>query len=194
MLFRSHSGGSIQSIIPISESSGLNYPQLGNGFAPTLPSHPPSLVPPPAMMSVSMVPLPSPPHSAHLVRPSRSSSLSNVYLPSASEVRPKTISAPSRPQTPTASSPEDECDESDGEDHSHSPPSVTYGRNKRARSDDPGSTPGPRPKNGRRSSTTDANEIPTEYRVEVDRIFFDFLSNICSNRECAPLHYHVYAY
>ena len=191
----SHSGGSIQSIIPISESSGLNYPQLGNGFAPTLPSsHPPSLVPPPAMMSVSMVPLPSPPHSAHLVRPSRSSSLSNVYLPSASEVRPKTISAPSRPQTPTASSPEDECDESDGEDHSHSPPSVTYGKNKRARSDDPGSTPGPRPKNGRRSSTTDANEIPTEYRVEVDRIFFDFLSNICSNRECASLHYHMYAH
>ena len=177
----SHSGGSTQSIISVTEPPSRNYPQLSSGFAPNLPpSHPPPVMP------VSMVPVPSPPHSAHLVRPSRSSSLSNVYLPSASEVRPNTISAPSRPQTPIASSPDDECDESDGEDHSQSPPSVTYGKNKRARTEDPGSTPGPRPKNGRRSSTTDANEIPAEYRVEVDKIFFDFLSNICSNRRCPP--------
>lgn len=28
------------------------------------------------------------------------------------------------------------------------------------------------------------NEIPQEYRPEVERIFFDFLNKICSNREC----------
>jgi hypothetical protein len=167
----SHSGSSIHSMVPISELPALNYPQIGNGFASTLPPpHP-----------VSMVQMPSPPHSAHVVRPSRSSSLSNVYLPS--EVHSKVISACSRPQTPIVSSPDYECDESDGEDHSHSPPSTTYGKNKRARTDDSGPTSGSRPKNGRRTSTTDANEIPAEYRAEVDRIFFEFLSNICSNRE-----------
>jgi hypothetical protein len=45
---------------------------------------------------------------------------------------------------------------------------------------------GSRPKNGRRTSTTDANEIPSEYKVEVDRIFFDFLGSICSNCGCFP--------
>ncbi|KAF9647553.1 hypothetical protein BDM02DRAFT_2652832 [Thelephora ganbajun] len=75
----SHSGSSVHSIIPISESSALGYLQIGNGFASTLPpSHTPSLGPPPHMMSVSMVPVQSPPHSTHVVRPSRSSSLSNT--------------------------------------------------------------------------------------------------------------------
>jgi len=170
----SHSGSSIHSIISISEPSALSYPQIGNGFASILPpSHPPPAMP------VSMVPVPSPPHSAHVVRPSRSSSLSNVYLPSY-EVH--SISESSRPQTPIASSPDDECDDSDGEDHSHSPPLGMHGKNKRPRSDDSEPTSGSRPKNGRRSSTADANEIPAEYKTEVDRIFFDFLSNICSNR------------
>ena len=178
----SHSGGSIHSIISTSEPAALNYPQIGNGFASTLsPSHPPPVMP------MSMVSIPSPSHSTHVVRPSRSSSLSNMYLPSKSEVHPKAISAPSRPQTPIASSPEYECDESDCEDNSHSPPSSTPGKNKRARTDDSGPTSGSRPKNGRRTSTTDANEIPAEYKAEVDRIFFDFLSNICSNRGC-PLY------
>jgi len=171
----SHSGSSIHSIVPILEPPALSY---GNGFVSTLPSsHPPPVMP------VSMVPMPSPTHSAHIVRPSRSSSLSNVYLPS--EVHSKVLSACSRPQTPIASSPDYECDDSDGEDHSHSPPLTTYGKNKRARVDDSGPT-GSRPKNGRRTSTTDANEIPAEYKAEVDRIFFDFLANICSNRGCSP--------
>ena len=173
----SHSGSSIHSMISISEPSALSYPQIGNGFASTLPpSHPPPVLP------VSVVPVPSPPHSAHVVRPSRSSSLSNVYLPSY-EVH--SISESSRPQTPIASSPDDECDDSDGEDHCQSPSSGMYGKNKRPRTDDSGSASGSRPKNGRRASTTDANEIPAEYKTEVDRIFFDFLSNICSNRGCS---------
>jgi len=178
----SHSGSSIHPIVPISELPALGYLQIGNGFTSALPpSHPPPV------MSVSMVPMPSPPHSAHVVRPSRSSSLSNVYLPSTSEIHSKVISACSRPQSPTASSPDYECDESDGEDHSHSPPLTTYGKNKRARPDDSGPSSGSRPKNGRRTSTTDANEIPAEYKADVDRIFFDFLGNICSNRRC-PLY------
>lgn len=168
----SHSGSSIHSIIPGPESPALSYPQISNGFGST---HPPPVMP------ASMVSVPSPSHSTHVVRASRSSSLSNVYLPSAFEVHPKS----SRPQTPIVSSPDDDCDESDGEDHSQSPPLGTYGKNKRARPDDSGPTSGSRPKNGRRSSTTDANEIPAEYKTEVDRIFFEFLSNICSNRACS---------
>ena len=58
-----------------------------------------------------------------------------------------------------------------------------HGKNKRARPDDSGPSSGSRPKNGRRTSTTDANEIPAEYKADVDRIFFDFLSSICSNCE-----------
>ena len=182
----SHSGSSIHSIIPISDPPSLGYPPVGGSFASTLPpSHPPSLAPPPPVMPGPMVPVPSPPHSAHVVRPSRSSSLSNVYLPSTYEVHSKMILASSRSQTPIASSPEDECDESDGEDRSHSPPSAIHGKNKRPRPDDSGPTSGSRPKNGRRTSTTDANEIPAEYKGDVDRIFFDFLSNICSNCGCS---------
>lgn len=173
----SHSGSSVHSIITVSDPPALGYPQ---GFASTLPpSHPPPVMP------VSMIPVPSPPHSAHVVRPSRSSSLSNVYLPSKYEFHPKAVSGSSRPQSPIASSPDDECDDSDGEDHSHSPPLVMYGRNKRCRTDDSsGPTSGSRPKNGRRTSTTDANEIPAEYKAEVDKIFFEFLGNICSNCGC----------
>ena len=33
------------------------------------------------------------------------------------------------------------------------------------------------------ASSNHANEVPQEYRAEVDRIFFDFLNNICSNRK-----------
>lgn len=178
----SHSGSSIHSIIPMLEPPALNYPQIGNGFTSTLPPLGPST----SGMPVSMVPVSSPPRSVHAVRPSRSSSLSNVYLPSTYEVHSKVIPGSSTPQTPIASSPEDECDDSDGEDHSHSPPLAMHGKNKRARTDDSGPGPGTRPKNGRRTSTTDANEIPSEYKAEVDRIFFDFLGSICSNRGCSP--------
>ena len=175
----SHSGSSIHSIIPIAEPPALSYPQMSNGFSATLPpSHPPPVMP------VS-VPVPSPPHSAHVVRPSRSSSLSNMYFPPTYDTHPKVISAPSRPQTPIASSPDEYYDDSDGEDHGHSPLSAMHGKNKRPRVDDSSSPTGSRPKNGRRTSTTDANEIPTEYKVEVDKIFFDFLSNTCSNCGCS---------
>ena len=175
----SHSGSSIHSTIPTSEASVLGYSQISNGFPPTLPHNPPSVMP------VSMVPVPSPPHSAHAVRPSRSSSLSNVYLPPAYEIHQKVILESSRPQTPIASSPDEDCDDSDGDDHGHSPPLAVYGRNKRARADDSEPMSGSRPKNGRRSSTTDANEIPAEYKAEVDRTFFEFLGSICSNCGCS---------
>ena len=32
-----------------------------------------------------------------------------------------------------------------------------------------------------------SNEVPQEYRTEVDRIFFEFLNRICSNCQCAYL-------
>ena len=63
-------------------------------------------------------------------------------------------------------------------------PLVMHGKNKRAHIDDPGSASGFRPKNKRRTSAADANEIPTELEAEVDRVFFEFLGNICSNRGC----------
>ena len=180
----SHSGSSIHSIIPVAEPN-LSYSQMGNGFTSTLsPSHPPSLNHPPPNVPGSMVSVSSPPRSAHLVRPSRSSSLSNVYLPHMYEDHINAMTGSSRPQTPIASSPDDDCDESDGEDRNHSPPLGTHGKNKRPRADDSGPGAGTRQKTGRRTSTTDANEIPAEYRVEVDKIFFDFLSNVCSNRRC----------
>jgi hypothetical protein len=33
------------------------------------------------------------------------------------------------------------------------------------------------------TSSNHANEVPQEYRAEVDRIFFDFLNNVCSHRK-----------
>ena len=33
-----------------------------------------------------------------------------------------------------------------------------------------------------------ANEVPQEYRAEVERIFFEFLTKTCSNRESLPLY------
>ena len=33
------------------------------------------------------------------------------------------------------------------------------------------------------STSNHANEVPQEYRAEVDRIFFDFLNNVCSHRK-----------
>ena len=176
----SHSGSSIHSVIPISDPPALGYSQIGNGFASTFSSHPPPVMP------VSMVPVPSPPRPAHLVRPSRPSSLSNAYLPSAYEVHPKTSPGPSRSQTPIASSPSESSYSSFGEDYNQSPPPRMYGEKKRARPDDGGPMESPRPKKVRRRSTTDANGIPSEYKAEVDRIFFDFLDIICSNCGCFP--------
>ncbi|KAH0827036.1 hypothetical protein J3R83DRAFT_4717 [Lanmaoa asiatica] len=37
------------------------------------------------------------------------------------------------------------------------------------------------------SASNHANEVPQEYRAEVDRIFFEFLNNVCSN--CKPCRY-----
>ena len=33
------------------------------------------------------------------------------------------------------------------------------------------------------TSSNGANKVPQEYRTELDRIFFQFLNNICSNRK-----------
>ena len=42
------------------------------------------------------------------------------------------------------------------------------------------------PSNEGGSSSSHGNEVPQEYRSEVERIFFDFLDSICSNRTYTP--------
>jgi hypothetical protein len=98
-------------------------------------------------------------------------------------LHPKASNGLSAPQSPISSSPEyDNDDDSDcGEDYAHSPPMtmiIKGGAVKKLNSEGSGS----RPKASRRASTADANEIPQEFRSDVDRIFFEFLSNVCSNR------------
>jgi hypothetical protein len=178
------SGGSAHGLsnLILPESSSLAYP-VGNGFSPTTPtshSHAPLI---PSVMPISMAP--SPPRQQHVVRPSRSSSLSNLYMSSTYSVgEPRKPAGISAPQSPIASSPEcdNDAEESDGgEDYSQSPPLtmiIKSGTTKKASSE--GSVS--RPKNSRRTSTADANEIPQEFRADVDRIFFEFLSSVCSNR------------
>ena len=39
------------------------------------------------------------------------------------------------------------------------------------------------------TTSNHANEVPQEYRTEVDRIFFEFLNNTCSNRKRADANY-----
>ncbi|KAF5389844.1 hypothetical protein D9757_003698 [Collybiopsis confluens] len=42
------------------------------------------------------------------------------------------------------------------------------------------------PANGNRAESPPTNDVPQEYRNEVDRIFFEFLNKTCSNREVLP--------
>jgi hypothetical protein len=100
----------------------------------------------------------------------------------------------STPQTPV-SSPEEEYDYDqafglDGGDHSQSQsPSGQRGRS--------GIDSGGRPTTGHhnhhlpsqpskeniaQTSSSHGNEVPLEYRSEVDRVFFEFLASVCSNR------------
>lgn len=111
----------------------------------------------------------------------------------------KQAADPSAPQSP-ASSPEDEYDWEQGfesdiggdQSQSHSPPGSNGNRgrsggegssngrcnhhNQQLASHSPGE-----PSGG--TSSSHGNEVPQEYRAEVDRVFFDFLSSICSNRK-----------
>ncbi|KIM87209.1 hypothetical protein PILCRDRAFT_303842 [Piloderma croceum F 1598] len=117
--------------------------------------------------------------------------------------RPKT--AISRPQTPV-SSPEEEYDYDqafglDSGDHSQShSPSGQRGRS--------GTDGGGRPTTGHhnhqlpsqpsmenmaQTSSGHGNDVPLEYRSEVDRVFFEFLESICSNLDATdakgePIH------
>ena len=59
-----------------------------------------------------------------------------------------------------------------------------HGKDEKSHTDDVGTTSRSRPKNGRRTLGTDTYEIPAEYKVEVDKVFLEFLGNICSNRGC----------
>lgn len=117
--------------------------------------------------------------------------------------RPST--AISAPQSP-ASSPEEEYDwegfESDmggDQSQSHSPSASGM----RGRSNGDGTGSGGRPSTGHHNhalpsqssgdnaggtSSSHGNEVPQEYRSEVDRVFFEFLSSTCSNCECS-IHY-----
>ena len=157
-------------------SSPFQNPRLSvtRGSGTTL--HRPYLLAFRPVMPVSMVPV-SPPPSALFTRPYRSSSLSKVYPPSTHEVHPKVIPASSTPQTPMASL-------SDSEDHSHPSLPTMHGKDEKGHTDDVRTTSRSRPKNGRRTLGTDTYEIPAEYKVEVDKVFLEFLGNICSNRGC----------
>lgn len=111
----------------------------------------------------------------------------------------KQAADPSAPQSP-ASSPEDEYDWEQGfesdmggdQSQSHSPPGSNGNRGRsggegssNGRSDHhnqhlPSQSPG---EHSGGTSSSHGNEVPQEYRTEVDRVFFDFLSSICSNRK-----------
>ncbi|KAG8217867.1 hypothetical protein J3R82DRAFT_6033 [Butyriboletus roseoflavus] len=85
-----------------------------------------------------------------------------------------------------ASSQEGENDlDSDGGDYSHShSPESSSGNNLRI---------SPQSHVQNLIASNHANEVPQEYRAEVDRIFFEFLNNICSNLEATdskgePIH------
>lgn len=176
------SGGSLHALstLPLPEQSSIPYP-MGNGFSPTIATHPQANLINPAMPP--SLGGPSPSRQQHVNRPSRSSSLSNLYMTSS---YPGGSARMSAPQSPIASSPEyDEMDESDGgEDYSHSPPLTMLIKNGTIKKGS-GEGHGARPKASRRISTADANEIPQEFRADVDRIFFEFLDSTCSNRACA---------
>ncbi|KAF9246151.1 hypothetical protein BU15DRAFT_39764 [Melanogaster broomeanus] len=116
---------------------------------------------------------------------------------------PPSTTAPHHVTNSPTSSHEGDIDvDSDGGDYSqpHSPESTSGNHQKPA-----AQVPASRPTTARShvlltrnstenlSMTSHGNEVPQEYRAEVDRIFFEFLNNICSNLEATdakgePIH------
>lgn len=171
------SGGSMHQISNLAALQDPSY-SMPSGFNPTLPSNP--LIPTGMSAGMSL----SPPRQQLPGRPSRSSSLSNLYMTPSYPVPSSGISAP---HSPIVSSPEDDdAEESDGEDYPHSPPLTMIIKNGTIKKANGDSGSLVRPKASRRTSTADANEIPQEFRADVDRIFFEFLDSTCSNREPSP--------
>ena len=131
-------------------------------------------------------------------------SLPDVPLDDRMDYRP---SRGSRPSTAVSQSPggsseydNDDRDSDAGGEPSQSPPSRsgTFRGRMGSLDNGPAGSPYQRPSTSQRrslasrpsmenfsamSSLGHGNEVPSEYRAEVDRIFFDFLNKICSNRE-----------
>ncbi|KAH7929714.1 hypothetical protein BV22DRAFT_1056231 [Leucogyrophana mollusca] len=119
----------------------------------------------------------------------------------------KPAASMSMPQSPTSSHDGDLDNESDGGgdySQSHSPESSSGHTARNTIQNGHGSAPRPvtahsiRPHSLLSRQSTEnlsghGNEVPQEYRAEVDRIFFEFLSNICSNLDATdakgePIH------
>ena len=193
-------------------SAGINVPGLGPAIPFTAPGAFGTAPTPPQRSSTGMNGVSISPTSSRPVgRLSRSGSMTSgagngQFTFNIPDVDPyglnytKQAADPSAPQSPV-SSPEDEYDWEQGfesdlggdQSQSHSPLGSNGNRGRsggegssNGRSDHqnqqlPSQSPG-EPSGGTTSSH--GNEVPQEYRAEVDRVFFDFLSSICSN--CKP--------
>ncbi|KAH9946160.1 uncharacterized protein BXZ73DRAFT_37458 [Epithele typhae] len=153
--------------------------------------------------------------SATIVRASRSQSLSYPFAHTAESISHPTMyesTSQSRPSTsghhsPRGSSPEenDEGSDDDGEGQGNQYASVGYLRGDGAESiSSADGLNGMRhagqrrmsrtsPSNEGASSSSHGNEVPQEYRADVERIFFEFLTSICSNLDATdskgePIH------
>ena len=108
------------------------------------------------------------------------------YVTSHSAARPRTMSRPTMPSH-RSSSPEDDDDDELDAYSKHSPPlksrNNSPARFSRHRMNGGSASGGSPPDlNGHGlSGAGHANEIPNEFRPDVDRIFFEFLARTCSN-------------
>ncbi|KAG1756645.1 uncharacterized protein EDB91DRAFT_1041221 [Suillus paluster] len=135
----------------------------------------------------------------------------NPFAYGISEVTPSNVldflhSAPTAqsygPHSPTSSH-EGELDESDVASHSHSPPESSglrtishhssSSRSAAGHDVHPGSLVTRQSTENLSPTSGHSNEVPQEYRAEVDRTFFEFLNNVCSNLDATdakgePIH------
>ena len=202
------SGGSLGSLtrpnLNLAGSTSIAYVQgAGPYISPTRSTHPS------ASASVPLPPISATASGHPTLRTSRSGSFSHAGpfafsvpqdiapppppIPDAMRSRPSTAGMHSgtRPSSPEWDNDDDLSDSPQGY-YSSSPPRDDY----KVESGDPSmegvqSTSRPRT-GGRRPSRTSpegggyvthTNEVPQEYRPAVERIFFEFLNNVCSNRK-----------
>ncbi|KAI0797969.1 hypothetical protein C8Q75DRAFT_709520 [Abortiporus biennis] len=186
--------------------STMSYTNSAPVFSPTRTTQPPITVP----SSAPVVPGPA----IGSIRTSRSSSLSHpnpfafttpdissVAVYEAMQSRPSTsgLHSSTRPPSPDYNWDDYENDSDEVQNGSpgywSSPQDDSKGENMEGVQSTSGGRRGSRtsPSADNDRPTTHANEVPTEYRAEVERIFFDFLNSTCSNLDATdakgePIH------
>jgi hypothetical protein len=76
----------------------------------------------------------------------------------------------------------------DSDDEEYDDDCISMDRRRARTQSRPTTGHGSSPEGGTHSSSTHANDIPQEYRADVDRIFFQYLNMICSNRTYSRRH------